>query len=81
MKTIPQRELRNRISQALRQVEAGERLRVTVNGRPVADLVPVGGVRRTFLPKDEIVAILRRVPLDQTFKRDLEVLSATIDEL
>jgi prevent-host-death family protein len=81
MKTIPQRELRNRISQVLRQVEAGERLRVTVNGRPVADLVPVGGVRRTFLPKDEIVEILRRAPLDQTLAQDLEVVSATIDEL
>jgi prevent-host-death family protein len=38
---IPQRELRNSVSDVLRQVEAGASLRVTVRGRPVADLVPV----------------------------------------
>jgi prevent-host-death family protein len=37
MKTIPQRELRNLISRVLREVEAGERIRITVDGRPVAD--------------------------------------------
>ena len=81
MKTIPQRELRNRISRVLREVEAGERMRITVDGRPVADLVPVGGVRRTFVPKDDIIALLRRAPLDRNFARDLEVVGATIDEL
>ena len=35
------RELRNNVSQVLRRVEAGERLRVTVSGRPVAELVPL----------------------------------------
>lgn len=34
-------ELRNHISAVLRRVEAGERLRVTVSGRPVAELVPL----------------------------------------
>jgi prevent-host-death family protein len=38
---IPARELRNDVSGILRRVEAGERLRVTVSGRPVADLVPL----------------------------------------
>lgn len=51
MKTIPQRELRNRISQVLRSVESGERMQITVDGRPVAELTPVGGRRRTFVPK------------------------------
>jgi prevent-host-death family protein len=46
MKTIPQRELRNRVSKVLRDVEADERMRITVDGRPVADLVPVEGARR-----------------------------------
>ena len=79
MKTIPQRELRNRISRVLREVEAGERLRITVDGRPVADLVPVGGVRRTFVPKDDVLALLRRASLDRNFARD--TVDATIDEL
>jgi prevent-host-death family protein len=81
MKTIPQRELRNRISRILREVEAGERMRITVDGRPVADLIPVGGVRRTFVPKDDVIALLRRAPLDRNFARDLEAVGATIDEL
>jgi prevent-host-death family protein len=81
MRTIPQRELRNRISRVLREVEAGERMRITVDGRPVADLVPIGGMRRTFVPQDDIVALLRRASLDRNFERDLEVVNATIDDL
>ncbi|MGH2579330.1 MAG: type II toxin-antitoxin system Phd/YefM family antitoxin [Actinomycetota bacterium] len=41
MADIPARELRNDVSGVLRRVEAGERLRVTVSGRPVAELVPL----------------------------------------
>ena len=41
MTDVPARELRNDVSAVLRRVEAGERLRVTVNGRPVAELVPL----------------------------------------
>ena len=81
MKTIPQRELRNRISGVLRQVAAGERIRVTTNGQPVADLVPVKDARRRFVSKDELLELLRRVPLDPDFQRDLEVVNSTIDEI
>jgi prevent-host-death family protein len=38
---IPARDLRNNVSGVLRRVEAGERLRVTVSGRPVAELAPL----------------------------------------
>ena len=41
MEDIPARDLRNDVSAVLRRVEAGERLRVTVSGRPVAELVPL----------------------------------------
>lgn len=41
MADIPARELRNNVSAVLRRVEAGEHLRVTVSGRPVAELVPL----------------------------------------
>jgi prevent-host-death family protein len=81
MRTIPQRELRNNIARVLREVEAGERLRVTVDGRPVADLVPIGGVRRTFVPVDDVGRILRSAPLDSGFRRDIAATDATIDEL
>jgi len=45
MATIPQRELRNNVSEVLRRAEAGERIVVTVDGRPVAELGPVAGSR------------------------------------
>jgi prevent-host-death family protein len=41
MTDIPARDLRNHVSDVLRRVERGERLRVTVSGRPVAQLVPL----------------------------------------
>ena len=41
MEDVPARELRNDVSAVLRRVESGERLRVTVSGRPVAELVPL----------------------------------------
>lgn len=47
MATIPQRELRNNVGEALRRAEAGERIVVTVNDRPVAELGPVLGARPT----------------------------------
>lgn len=82
MRTIPQRELRNQINNVLRQVEAGERLRITVNGRPVTDLVPIGGVRRSFVPRDEVAQILARASLDPAFASDIAAATGTtIDEL
>ena len=82
MKTIPQRELRNRIGQVLRQVERGQQVRITVNGRPVADLVPIGGTRRTFVQRDAVSHLLERAPLDRAFTRDIETAAgATVDEL
>lgn len=49
---VPQRQLRNHTADLLRRVEAGERLRITVHGHPVAELVPVEGELppRAFAP-------------------------------
>jgi prevent-host-death family protein len=55
---IPQRELRNNTADLLRRVEAGEQLRITVHGHPVAELVPIGRAQR-FVPFDELVNELR----------------------
>jgi prevent-host-death family protein len=55
---VPQRELRNDTAGVLRRVEAGERVRITVHGRPVAELVPTGRARQ-FAPFDRVVAGLR----------------------
>ncbi len=40
MKEIGVRELKAGLSGVLREVEEGEQIRVTVRGRPVADIVP-----------------------------------------
>ena len=82
MRTIPQRELRNQIARVLREVEAGERLRVTVDGRPVADLVPIVDARRAFVPRDEVARVLAEAPLDRAFSGDIaSATGATIEEL
>jgi prevent-host-death family protein len=81
MRSIPQRELRNDIGRVLREVEAGETIEVTVDGRPVAKIVPIER-RRTFVPREQIEKLLREAPLDAGFKRDVdEALDQTIDEL
>ena len=41
MATVPQKELRNDVGAILRRAEAGERITVTVSGRPVALLGPI----------------------------------------
>ncbi|MGI8622589.1 MAG: type II toxin-antitoxin system Phd/YefM family antitoxin [Solirubrobacteraceae bacterium] len=81
MREIPQRELRNNVSAVLREVEAGRRLRVTVRGRPVADIVPVTARKQT-LSAEEVVRIVAEAPLDAGFADDLDaVAGARIDEL
>ncbi len=55
---VPQRELRNNTASLLRRVEAGERLRITVHGHPVTELVPVDRAQQ-FVPFDELVNKLR----------------------
>jgi prevent-host-death family protein len=54
MTDVPARELRNDVSAVLRRVEAGERLRVTISGRPVAELVPLPR-RPASLPWNEFI--------------------------
>ena len=54
MATVPQRDLRNDTAAVLRRVEAGETVRITSNGRPVADLVPVERAA-TYVPLRDVV--------------------------
>lgn len=73
------RELRNHTADVLRRVEAGERLRVTVDRRPVAELVPLPS-RRTWVPRDRVVQALTQA--DAGLGDELaEALPDTIDEL
>lgn len=47
MDDVSSRELRNHTADVLRRVERGERLRVCVNRRPVAEISPVGPLQWT----------------------------------
>lgn len=81
---IAQRELRNDISSVLRRVEAGETLRVTVRGRPVAQIGPLSE-RGRFVTRERLLATLVGALAlgDGAVLRDdlADALSQTIDEL
>lgn len=55
---VPQRELRNHTAEVLRRVEQGERVEITVNGRPVAELGPLSEAA-TWVPSDRLVREFR----------------------
>lgn len=55
--TVGVRELRQDASGVLRRVDVGERVVVTVRGRPVAELVPHSEARPTWRPVRERAAL------------------------
>lgn len=73
------RELRNHTAEVLRRVEGGERLRVTVDRRPVAELIPLPS-RATWVPRQRALDGL--VQADAGLRGELaEALPDTVDEL
>jgi prevent-host-death family protein len=62
--TQPHHELRNNTASLLRRVEAGEQVRITVHGHPVAELVPIDRAQQ-FVPFDELVQELRGTMLPE----------------
>jgi prevent-host-death family protein len=82
MRTIAHRGLARNASRVLRAVAAGKRYRITVAGRPVADLVPLRAPRRTFVAREVVVRILERAPLDPRFVEDVNTaVGGTVDDL
>ncbi len=73
------RELRNHTAEVLRRVEAGQRLRVTVDRRAVAELVPLPS-RATWVARERALAAL--VQADAALRAELsEALADTVDQL
>jgi prevent-host-death family protein len=73
------RELRNHTAEVLRRVEAGERLRITVDRRPVAELTPLPA-RDTWVPRERVLRALARA--DAALRDELaEALPDTVDEV
>ena len=80
MAEVPLRELSNHTSEVLRRVEAGERLTVTVSGRPVAELVPLQR-RRPYLTATEWYEMRDRGELaDRGLLDDLREMMPDTDE-
>jgi prevent-host-death family protein len=67
--SISVRDLRNTVSEVLRRVEAGERLTVTVDRRPVAEIVPLR--RHRTVPAAEAFAIASRHAADRRLLREV----------
>jgi prevent-host-death family protein len=71
---VPSRELRNRTRALLDRVGAGETVTITVDGRPVAVLGPVGR-RSRWLGRDEFVRRVVTQQADAGLARELRQLA------
>jgi prevent-host-death family protein len=73
---IPLRDLRNQTSEVLRRVESGERFVVTVDRRPVAEIVPLP-VRRRWVPASEVWDRIRASQADPGLAGELDEMFGT----
>jgi prevent-host-death family protein len=77
--SVSVRQLRNTVSEVLRRVESGEHVTVTVDRRPVAEIVPIR--RRRRVPASEAQAIATRHASDRRLLVDVRgLLSDSTDE-
>ncbi len=81
MGTVASRELRNNTRALLERVEAGEEITITVDGRTVAALVPVGRKPR-WMPREEFLRLLIGHQADPGLTAELrEMLPDTTDDI
>jgi prevent-host-death family protein len=82
MDQVPSRELRNDTAGVIRRVQDGTTLIITVNGRPMAQLMPVTGSRRSWISRQELSRRLLMAQADKGLREDLARLAAeTTDDL
>jgi prevent-host-death family protein len=75
------RDLRNRTASVIDAVKAGERVVLTVNGDPMADIVP-HGQRTRWLNGEQVREQLRERSADPGLRDELDELAGqTLDEL
>jgi prevent-host-death family protein len=81
MAAVGSRDLRNQTRKLLERVEAGERIEITVDGRPVAVLTAVRR-RPQWISRDEMAALLARDQADAGLAAELDELAGgTTDDL
>jgi len=71
------RELRQNASELVRRAQAGERVIITVAGRPAAMLGPIGA--RAWRRWDDVADIFA-LPADEEWARDRDLLDHGIDD-
>jgi len=82
MSVVASRDLRNHTAEVLRRVARGDRVTVTVNGMPVAEIGPVRAWRRPSLTRRDLATLLADRAADAGLRADLEALvSETTHEL
>jgi prevent-host-death family protein len=82
MSVVASRDLRNHTAAVLRRVKQGERVTVTVNGSPVAEIGPVRVPRRLSMSRNEFAELVLRHRADPALRDDLEHLAGdTTDDL
>jgi prevent-host-death family protein len=75
------RDLRNSTAAVVAAVQAGEELTLTVNHRPVADIVPHVERRSPWVAASELRRIARDAPADAALLDDLaDVRGALLDD-
>ena len=80
-RSVSIRELRNSTASVVADLEAGERLTLTVNRRPVADILPHAEQRDPWVSSSELRRIVREAPADSGLLDDLEdVRGAEVDD-
>ena len=81
MADVASRELRNHTRAVLARVEAGEEIRITIDGRPVARLEPLPA-RARFMRREAFVASVLSQQADAELARELsEIAPDTTDDL
>jgi prevent-host-death family protein len=81
MTTIASRDLRNHTADVLRQVAEGTPVTITINGTPVADVIPHRAGRRSALSRAELRELLSRQQADTGLREDLARLGSDTDDL
>ena len=81
MSVVASRELRNQTRALLDRVANGERITITVQGRPVAELTPVAD-RQTWMSRERFVSQVLAFQADAGLSAELNELSdETTDDL
>jgi prevent-host-death family protein len=80
-RSVSVRELRNRTPEVVAAVNTGETLTLTVNRRPVADIVPHSPRRSPWVPSAVLRRIAAEAPADPALLDDLaDVRGGLVDD-